>query len=289
MNKALTELIASYAAVDGINETRVDGLILYRSGTPIPRTPVCYLPTICVVANRHKRVHIGDRAYDYNPDNYLINAVSLPVEGEILHATPEHPYLGLSLRIDPVMVSELIIAMERHGELPTCDSPALISACKISERLESAFVRLLHCCQDSMDADLLSAAIRREIFYEVLRGEKGAMLRNSVQQHTGANRIAPVIRFIEQNFHRALDISEIASVAGMSSSTLHEHFKQATTLSPLQFVKSLRLHRARSLLMEGCQAAEACWQVGYNSPSQFSREFRRFFGESPRDVMRVLR
>lgn len=289
LKSTLARLIDRYTECDGVTETPVAGLTLYRASEPLARTPLCYLPTICVVASRGKRVHIGSRAVSYNEDNYLINAVMLPVEGELPEATPQQPYLGLSLQIDPVMVAELMLAMEPHGELPADENPELIGACKISARLEEAFVRLLNCCQDPMDADLLTDAIRREIFYNVLRGEKGAMLRNSVLQHSGANRITPVIRFIEQNFHRALDIREIANVAGMSSSTLHEHFKQATTLSPLQFVKNLRLHRARALLMEGCQAAEACWQVCYSSPSQFSREFRRFFGESPRDVMRGLK
>jgi len=281
----LADLIEKYANGDGITETAVDGLILYRASEPLPRTPVCYEPTICVVATTGKRLHVGDSVWSYDPDNYLINAMAMPVEGEIPEASPDNPYLGLSLRIDAPLVQELLLELERHALVPECDSPELIAACPITTRLESAFARLLTCCEDPTDAAVMSTAIRREIYYEVLRGDKGAMLKNSVLQHAGANRMAPVIQYLEENFHRPLEISEIADVAGMSSSTLHEHFKQTTSLSPLQFVKSLRLHRARALLLQGQQAAQACWQVGYSSPSQFSREFKRFFGESPRDVI----
>ena len=138
-----------------------------------------------------------------------------------------------------------------------------------------------------MDIRVLAPNLIREIYYEVLKGPHGKMLRNCVANHSGANRIAPVVHYIENNFHQALDIETIARFAGMSSSSLHEQFKQVTSMSPMKFVKSLRLHRAHSLLLSGSLASEASYSVGYSSPSQFSREFKRFFGETPRDIQAI--
>ncbi|WP_051560570.1 AraC family transcriptional regulator [Marinobacterium jannaschii] len=289
MSEQLARVIADHAPHEGITATLLDGFFLYRSDQVVGRNRFCYEPTICVVAQSRKRVYTGDRYYDYDPNNYLINAVAMPVEGEVPEATADEPYLGLSLRIDSYIVSELIVEMDRHSLLQRDQIPDLISACPLTERLTDAFTRLIRTCQDPMDSDVLAAAVKREIFYEVLKGPRGEMLRNSIAQHSGANRVAPVIHFIEENYHRPLVVEELASVAGMSPSSLHEHFKQATSMSPLQFMKSLRLHKARTLLLNGSQAAEACWKVGYGSPSQFSREFKRFFGESPRDVQVMVR
>lgn len=135
-----------------------------------------------------------------------------------------------------------------------------------------------------MDQEVLAPAIKREIFYEVLKGLHGNLLRNCVAHHAGANRIAPVVHYIEKNFQQPLDIDTIARYAGMSSSSLHDHFKQATSMTPMQFVKSLRLHQAHSLLLSGNPVSESSYKAGYNSPSQFSREFKRFFGNTPSDI-----
>ena len=281
----LAQAIADHTNQELITPTGVDGLTLYRSETLLPRQPMVYEPSICVIAQGQKLLQIGDQSYSYDQDNYLINSVTMPIEAEVAGVTKDQPYLGLSLKIDSYVVSQLMLEMEHfHPQTEQPAEPGLVTSCALSEALVSSIVRLIECSADPMDRQVLAPGLIREIFYEVLKGPHGALLRNCVVNHMGANRIAPVIRYIEQNFANQLDIDSIADMAGMSSSSLHEHFKQATSLSPMQFVKKLRLHSAYSMLLTGNQASDAAYQVGYSSPSQFSREFKRFFGSSPSDI-----
>ncbi len=262
-----------------------DGLYLFRSSSPLARKPIVYTPSICVIAQGKKKLFIENSQFTYDTDNYLINSVTMPVEAEVELPDPDTPYLGLSLEIDSYLVSQLLIEMEQQEPNPDSQKPSdIISASPVTDRLHNCFIRLLDCQNSEMDKRILVPNLIREIYYEVLKGPHGKMLRNCVSNHNGANRIAPVVHYIENNFHQALDIETIARFAGMSSSTLHEHFKQVTSMSPMKFVKSLRLHRAHSLLLSGSLASEASYSVGYSSPSQFSREFKRFFGETPKSI-----
>ena len=283
MSSPLVQAIQHQCPDDGLRETPIPGLTLYRSATNIGRRPVIYAPTICVIAQGGKQIYFGNARRRYDPANYLINSVTMPVEAEVTDVLEHQPYLGLSLTIDSYMISQLLIDMALHQDAPR-QADEIILSTAITERLENGFVRLLDCLDNPMDLRVLAPAIRREIYYEVLKGPSGDILRNCVSSHTGANRIAPVVHYIEENYHQPLDVDTIARFAGMSSSTLHEQFKLVTSVSPMQFVKSLRLHRAHSMLLSGQQAAETSFQVGYNSPSQFSREFKRFFGAAPREI-----
>ncbi|MBN3560839.1 AraC family transcriptional regulator N-terminal domain-containing protein [Aliamphritea spongicola] len=281
----LAASIGRFHQEDGICQTGLPGLVLYRSAKIMPRQPVVYNPSICVIAQGKKRVHFGTRECSYDPDNYLINSVTMPVEGEVVRAAEDKPYMGLSLRIDSYVISQLLIEMEQQDQQPEqLPSDEIILSSPATDKLQSSFIRLLECLPDEMDRKVLAPGLIREIYYEVLKGPHGDVLRNCVSNNAGANRIAPVVHYIEKNFHQPLDIDTIARFAGMSSSTLHEQFKQITSMTPMQFVKSLRLHRAHSLLLSGTQASEASYSVGYSSPSQFSREFKRFFGDSPREI-----
>jgi AraC-like DNA-binding protein len=281
----LAASIHQLQADEGVNYTPLDGLLLFRSDLPLEPKPFIYNPSICVIAQGRKKIFIENREYNYDTDNFLINTVTMPVEAQVLNASEDRPYLGLSLAIDSYMIGQLLIEMEQQGQLEDSQKPNdIISASPITERLHSSLIRLLECLNSEMDLKVLAPNLIREIYYEVLKGPHGKMLRNCVSNHNGANRIAPVVHYIENNFHQALDIETIARFAGMSSSSLHEQFKQVTSMSPMKFVKSLRLHRAHSLLLSGSLASEASYSVGYSSPSQFSREFKRFFGETPRDI-----
>lgn len=282
-NSELAETIAHLCKTDGLMESPIPGLKLFRSEISVPRAPAMYAPAICVVAQGYKQLYFGEYSRRYDPDNYLINSVPMPFEVEVRDASPESPYLGFAIEIDSYLISQLLIDME-HPNSPPEKTGEIIVSTKVTEDLQRCFLRLLRCIDNEMDMKVLAPALKREIFYEVLKGPHGDVLRNCVANHSGANRIAPVVHYIEENFHTPLDVDTIANYAGMSPSTLHDHFKQVTSMSPMQFVKSLRLHKAHSLLLSGNQASEASYQVGYNSPSQFSREFKRFFGESPRVI-----
>lgn len=270
----------------GVHETPIDGLRLYRGDCDVPRTPVVYKPSICVVAFGQQRVFLGELAHTYDKDNYLINSLTLPIEAEVYGTAPGQAYLGQSLDVDSVLVSQLMLQMDAHNPAGTCAKGSnILGATPITEPLKQSLARLVGLTTQPMDRDILCEGIKREIFYEVLKGPLGGLLRNCVHQHNGANRIAPVVHFIEENFHRTLDIDTLSHVAQMSPSSLHEQFREFTSLSPIQFVKRLRLHRARSPLLSGTKATDASYQVGYSSPSQFSREFKRFFGCSPKDIL----
>lgn len=281
----LAEVIASFSSEQGANPTSVPGLTLYRSETAMPRIPVVYEPAICIVAQGRKQLYFGDKSCSYDPDNYLINSLTLPIEAEIQEVGEGQPYLGLAIKVDPNMVSKLMLEMDRL-EPPKTGIPAtdIIMPCSLPQQLSKCLIKLVNSIADPMDREIMGPDLQREIFYQVLKGPHGHILRNCIINHAGANRIAPVVHYIENNFHQPLDIDAIAKVASMSPSTLHEHFKQVTSMTPMQFVKNLRLHRAHAMLLNGNQASEACYQVGYSSPSQFSREFKRFFGETPREI-----
>ncbi len=285
----LAKTIDRYSPNEGRNPTPVAGLILYRSQQNVPRTPVIYQPAICVVAQGRKKLYFGDHSRNYDPQNYLINSLTLPAEAEVIDASADKPYLGLSVEVDRYLISQLMLEMDQNdiaGDVR--ESSDIVCASGLTERLEHNLIHLVECIGEPMDAEILGSSLKRQIYYEVLKGPQGHVLRNCVANHSGANRIAPVVQFIEENFRTHLDIETIAGFAGMSPSSLHEHFKVITSMSPMQFVKSLRLHRARTLLMSGKQASEACYHVGYSSPSQFSRDFKRFFGDTPRDVQAVV-
>ena len=283
----LAQTLETVCLNEGLTATHIPGLQLYRCNTAVSRKPAMYAPTICVIAQGHKQIYMGDRTCRYDADNYLISSISMPLEVEIGGVTPETPYLGFSLDIDQHIVAQLLIDMEQAQASSDKADHVLVST-EVTESLLSSFLRLLGCAGKPMDIHILSTALKREIYYEVLKGPYGEVLRNCVANHTGANRISPAMHYIEQNFQTALDIDSIAKYAGMSTSSLHDHFKQVTSMSPMQYVKRLRLHRAHSLLLSGTQASEASYHVGYNSPSQFSREFKRFFGESPREIQAAI-
>ncbi|MFW1678136.1 AraC family transcriptional regulator N-terminal domain-containing protein [Pontibacter sp. JAM-7] len=285
----LAQSIATFAAEEGVNITSIEGLRLYRAKKDVPRKPVVYKPSICAVIQGHKQVFLGDQSFTYDPNHYLINSLTLPIEAEVNDTSPEHPYLGLSLEVEPNLVSQLILQME---DFPAIDnqnhSADILASAPLTDRLINGLDRLVKLLNNPMDYQILGESIKREIFYEVLKGPHGALLRNCVTNHGGAVRIASVIHYLEENFHQSLDINTIAGVAQMSPSVLHEQFKNYTSFSPMQFVKNLRLHQARSLLCSGTNASDACYRVGYNSPSQFSREFKRLFGHSPREIQHFL-
>lgn len=278
----LAASIARCTPNEGVNETCIDGLRLYRGHCDTPRQPVVYRPSICVVAQGQKRLFLGEHSFSYDTHNYLISSLTLPIEAEVSGTSPEHAYLGLSLDVDPGLVSQLIVQMDlhQHGG-PAVKGAEIISCAPITPHLKQCLGRLVALTTNPMDRDILGASVKREIFYEVLKGPQGGLLRNCVSNHSGASRLAAVVHFIEANFHRSLDIDALTKIAQMSPSALHEQFKALTSLPPMQFVKNLRLHHARSLLLSGTTASDASYQVGYSSPSQFSREFKRLFGYTP--------
>ncbi len=281
----LAALIARHATEDGRTFTELPGLSAVRMSAPLDCTPVVYEPSLCIVGQGHKRARLDGHSVVYDPMHYLICSITLPVESEIEHATPEQPFLGLVLDLDMAVISQLLLEVEELLPWPVdeCDEPS-ITVGTMDAGFSRAVLRLLEVADDPVRRKVLAPGLKREVFFEALRGSQGHRLRQCVLRDSSAHRIARVVRYLEEHFRERLDVETIAREAGMSASALHQHFKQATTMSPMQFVKKLRLHHARSRLLTGESAGQAAFEVGYSSPSQFSREFRRMFGVSPTQV-----
>jgi len=261
------------------------GVSVFSSQTQVSKCPMVYDARICLIAQGSKRVHLGNRCYQYDANSYLISSLTLPVEVEVELPSSGEPFLGLSLEVDHSTVRQVILDMgSAQAEQNPANNSDAVQSSPCTDKLLDAVERLLQTASDPLEQAVLAPGIWREIYFEVLRGPHGAMLHNCIEADANASRIAPVIHYIDANYDQKLDIDALANVAHMSPSTLHEQFKQMTTLSPMQYIKNLRLHRAHTKILSGQAINQACYEVGYLSPSQFSREFKRFFGVSPREA-----
>ncbi len=284
---ALHSELAQFAPEEGVNESPWPGLVVFRADDTATRIPVVYEPCICAVAHGRKQVHLNGEILTYDPLHYLVVGVPLPVEAEIVEASIDAPFLSLRLDIDVTMLSELLLDA-KPGPDPDEASRAIYTS-RMNQDLSGALIRLLRSLHNENDARVLAPLAVREVLYHILTGEQGERLRAVAARDSRAHRIAAVLRFMRENFRRPLSIDELARHASMSASTFHHNFKSMTSLPPLQYLKMIRLHQARLLMLnDGLNAGEAGYTVGYNSPSQFTREFKRFFGTPPvREVKRL--
>ncbi|MCG8455354.1 MAG: AraC family transcriptional regulator [Holophagales bacterium] len=274
-------LLAARAVASGEDRTPWPRLKLYRIEEPMPSDCVLYTACLCMVARGEKRVTIGEETYVYDPFNYLVVPVSLPVYGEIPEASPEQPYLGLVLDLDGPTLSELVLDLE---DLPG-PSRSLPEAAYVSRSdgdLLGAVVRLLEALDDPAERRVLAPAAEREILFRLLTGPGGHHLRQFAMSDSAGYRVIQAVRYLQENFERPIEVAELAGEVNMSASAFHHTFKRVTSYSPIQYLKRIRLLRARtSMLQEGLGVGEAAFRVGYGSPSQFSREYRRQFGAPP--------
>lgn len=286
--QSMVELLRVLAREEGVTESRVPGVNLFRASHPQPRTPLVYDPGIFIIGQGSKRGYLGDRVFTYDAHNYLVLSVPMPLECET-DASPEEPLLGLLIRVTPQVLGELLVEMEGevsfNGEIPRG-----ISAVPLTDALTDAVVRLLECLRSSTDSRVLGSQNAREIIYRVLRGEQGRALQALATRYSDFSLIAGTLARIHSDYADPLDLKSLAREAGMSVSTFYHRFRAVTATSPLQYLKSIRLHKARTLMVqEGFNASTAAVRVGYESPSQFSREFKRLFGKSPADEAATMR
>jgi AraC-like DNA-binding protein len=270
--------------------TAVPGLSLFRRDEPTGPIRGMYEPSICLVAQGAKRVLLGDDAYVYDAHHYLITSVHLPTVVQIIDASREKPYLGLRLKLDQREISQLMVDSNLPPPRAQQASRGMATG-EVTVPLLNAFQRLIDLLAEEKDIPILAPVIQREIIYRLLVGDQGARLRQIASTGSRSQQIARAIDWLKNNFTRPMSIDDLAAQAGMSSSTFHHHFRSMTALSPLQFQKRLRLQEARRLMLaERRDAATAAFQVGYESPSQFSREYNRLFGAPPlRDVAGLRR
>ncbi len=286
----LQELLEPHRAraSSGSVATEVPGVRLFWATEPLPRSPLLYRASIVIIGQGFKVGYLGERQFRYDSENYLVLGVPLPFECET-HATGDAPLLGLSVDVDVARLHQLVASLsgtlhlerrERAGEAHAGLEPA-----QMSEPMIEATARLLTCLRDPIDSKVLGGAAAEEIVYRVLRGEKGRVLYNLTQHHTPYAAVARALGRIHVDFREPLSVEELARETAMSVSSFHRAFKLVTGDSPLQYLKKIRLDRAKGLLVhEGMRVNSVAFEVGYESPSQFSREFKRYFNVAPSEA-----
>ncbi len=287
----LAGLIERNTGADGVHRTAIANLALVRSSRVTEPIHALYKPALCVVAQGRKQTQLGERVYVYDAAKYLVFSVDLPLVGQVIEASPERPYLCLQLDIDAAMLSALLLDSDDDGAKPPA-SPAgdlALSVSPVTPDLLDAVIRLVRMLETPRDIAMLAPLAEREILYRALHGEHGARLRQIATADSRLQQISRAIGWIKAHYADPFSIEAVAKAARMSPSALHQHFKAVTAMSPLQFQKQIRLQEARRLLLaQSFDAATAGHNVGYESPSQFSREYSRLFGAPPaRDIARL--
>lgn len=283
----LAKIIERYSEKDGVHLTAIPSLFFMRdSNASVPKHGV-YNPSFCMVVQGAKEVWLARECFRYSPSDYLVASVHLPVTAHVTEATPDVPYLGFKLEFTANQILEVLRDSEiRVGPRGNAKRGMFVS--RIEQPLLDAVIRLACLLDEPKDIPILAPLFTKEILYRVLQGEYGVTLEQIAVEGSSAHQIKDVIEHITNNFVRSFRIEELAEIANMSVSSLHRHFKEVTAMSPIQFQKQLRLQEARRLLLtESTDATDVAFRVGYESPSQFSREYSRMFGFPPRqDIKR---
>lgn len=283
----LADLIEKYTGgADGAHETAIPRVKLFRFSSVTEPLHSLHEPSICLVVQGRKRVHIGGQTLDYDSGRFLAASVDVPVIGHVIEASSGAPYLCFKLEIDRAALAALAMEMGPSDDDNT--APGIALSPTTPELLDAA-IRLLRLAENPRDIPMLAPLAERELLYRLLAGEYGSRLRQLAHADSRLSQVNRAISWIKTNFREAFSVEALAVEARMSTSALHQHFKQVTSLSPLQYQKQMRLQEARRLIFaEAMDAARAAHEVGYDSPSQFSREYRRLFGAPPvQDVMRL--
>lgn len=277
----MVTLLRALAPEEGYNLTVLPDVRILRSDRALSRTPVLYDPGIVIVCQGRKRGYFGDQVYLYDEQHYLAVAVPVPFTMET-DATPEHPLLAIYMHLDFRVAAGLMIQIDRQRVPAYADAPQSMMSSPMDSALRMSVLRFLEAMNQPLDATILGSALVRELYFRVLTGAQGNAMRAALAMQGQFGKIGKALRRIHATYAQPLDLSQLASEAGMSVPTFHSHFKAITRTSPMQYVKSTRLHQARLLMVrQGMTAEAACHAVGYASPSQFNREFKRLFGLIP--------
>ncbi|RXP59742.1 AraC family transcriptional regulator [Vibrio parahaemolyticus] len=285
----LAKLIDRWTGDANQYDTPISGLRFSRWTTPTPPTSYTHNPSICLIAQGRKQVLLGEESFIYDANHFLISSVDLPIIANIIEASEEQPYLGLIMELDLTEISPLIVDSEL-AFTQSKEAQKGIAVGELSESLLDAFVRLAELLDEGQNTKILAPIIKREIFYRLLMSEQGTRLHQIVTAGSHSHQIAKAIDWLKNNFVKPLSVGDLASYTGMSKSSFYTHFRSMTSMTPLQFQKKLRLSEARRLMLtENLDAMAATFKVGYESPSQFSREYSRLFGAPPSKDIKSLR
>ncbi|MFJ5262586.1 AraC family transcriptional regulator N-terminal domain-containing protein [Streptomyces sp. NPDC088387] len=270
--------------------TAIDGVLISKVDRTEPPTPSMSGTVLAVIAQGAKRLALGDRVYEYGAGQYLVASVDLPLTGQFTRADPEHPALGFGLVLEPSAVAELLLRAE-PGDTPRAggSAPSGIAVCDAPAELLDAVVRLLRLLDEPRDRAVLAPLITREILWRVITGEQGAALRQLGLADSSLSHVSRAVRWIREHYAEPFRVEDVARLSGMSVSAFYRNFQSVTAMSPIQFQKQIRLQEARLLLTtRPGDIAGVGSRVGYDNPSQFSREYRRQFGAPPsQDAVRL--
>jgi AraC-like DNA-binding protein len=288
--EALRDTIARLTEGSENIATAIPGLILYKRIGPTEPYSAMYEPSVCLITQGAKRVVLGEDSYVYDAQHFLITSVNLPTVVQIIKASPEKPCLGIVLKLDLREVSQMMVDSKLPPPREQSSSRGMATG-EVTLPLLAAFQRLVGLFDEPKDIPILAPIMQREILYRLLVSDQGARLRQIALAGSQGHQIAQAIDWLKGNYARPLRIDDLASQVYMSTSTFHHHFRGLTAMSPLQYQKWLRLNEARRLMLtERLDAASAAMQVGYESPTQFSREYSRQFGAPPlRDIKNLRR
>lgn len=263
----------------------IKGLIIHHADQPASYNNLIQEPSICIVVRGEREIQLGGQCYVFDEQNFMFCPVDIPMCIKIDHATPSEPFVVMSMKIDLATVNHILLVqalpLENHQQ-----NGETFGKWQLDEHLANAFERLLLLHENPNDMAFLAPLIQQEIYYRLLTGEHGDKLKQMVRFDSHTQKIAKATHYLQNHFRENVPIETLAQLCGMSLSGFHHYFKKMTTLSPLQYQKSLRLMEAKRLICEENMAiAHACYQVGYESPSQFSREYKRYFGVCPKQEM----
>ncbi|MBU1419071.1 MAG: AraC family transcriptional regulator [Proteobacteria bacterium] len=285
-------LMDRLAKKEGFNKTLIPGVGIFKATHSRQREPLCYQQGVIFVGQGAKRVFVGDETFEYNSNNYLVLSVPIPVECET-YATEKEPLLALTVDITIGMLNRIISQMGNHIDhavLKKKDRHKGIFLTDATPPIKETLLRLLQALQSPLDSNVIGQGIVNELIFRIMCGENASSLYALAMKNTNLSRIDKALKLIHSNYRQSIDVDSLAALANMSPSAFHRAFKDVTLSSPIQYLKKVRLGKARSLLMEqGSRVNEAAAEVGYESTAQFSREFKRYFGNSPVECINVLR
>jgi AraC-like DNA-binding protein len=285
----LAQRIAAHVGSEQRRITEVPGLTVHRRTAPTPPCSMTYEPSLIVTAQGRKRVELGGKTYTHGSSHYLLASVALPVVARVVEASEQSPCLALSLKLQMPIVRELL-SREDITVAPEAAKGPAIAIGELTVELLDSFCRLIRLLDQPHEISFLHGLIEREIVFRVLQGPEGVRLRAIATSGDQSQRTARAIAWIKDNFAKPLRVEELAEIAGMGVSTLHHHFRALTAMSPLQYQKQIRLQEARARMwIHGLDAGSAAIEVGYESASQFTREYKRLFGQTPMRDSRTLR
>lgn len=281
----LAMLTDKYSSGEGVHATAVNGLFCIRLSAPNMKLPSVYQPSICVILQGAKQVLLEEEIYRYAPPQFLAVSVDLPLLGQVTEASPEKPYLCLQIELDPRQIGELIAqSADAVGSRDHTARGLFVGT--LEDATQEAVLRIARLLETPRDIPMLAPMMLRELHYRLLRSDHGPAIAQMAIAGSTTHKIGQTLRKIKTHLALPIRVEELAAMANMSPSSFHQHFKAVTAMSPLQYQKRLRLTEARRILLsEGVDAASTAYRVGYQSVSQFSREYARMFGAPPiRDI-----